>query len=176
MAIELERKRRLGFAFSLKSNNTDTTKKIQNLLPSSSRTREQEKSIFSDEKHHAFLDQRAASGVIQNCHLRHWLTQKLARNCKKIPVHRLLLVCSKHRIKNPKSPLRKSSYKLSSKVKKKGLNRFGTSDHWSQSCAKTSPQKPVLSLQWRGRRRRKHPASLQLRPSCRRWSCMNAFG
>ena len=27
-------------------------------------------------------------------------------------------------------------------VKKKGLNRFGTSDHWSQSCAKTSPQKP----------------------------------
>ena len=28
MAIELERKRRLGFAFSLKSNNRDRTKKI----------------------------------------------------------------------------------------------------------------------------------------------------
>ena len=32
MYIELERKR-LGFAFSLKSNNTDRTKNIKNLLP-----------------------------------------------------------------------------------------------------------------------------------------------
>ena len=31
MAIELERKRRLGFAFSLKSNNTDRTKKWEGL-------------------------------------------------------------------------------------------------------------------------------------------------
>ena len=57
MAIELERKRRLGFAFSLKSNNTDTTKKskISHQFIEDQRT---EKSTFSDVKHHAFSAQR----------------------------------------------------------------------------------------------------------------------
>ena len=70
------------------------------------------------------------------------LHRNFARICKKLPVHRLLLGCSRHRIEKSKisfTQVKRQSFK---QVKKKRPERFGTSANLSQSCAKTSPQKP----------------------------------
>ena len=138
MAIENERKRRLGFASSLKSNNTDTTKKSK-ISYQFVEDQRAEKSTFSDVKHFRRNSRRWSSSKLPLTPLTYTETCK---NLQNLPVHRLLLGCSRHRVKNVKSPLRRSSGNFFKQVKKKGLKGFGTSANLSQSCAKTSPQKP----------------------------------
>ena len=86
--------------------------------------------------HHAFSAQRSQVESFKTATYAIGLHSNLQEFAKKLPFHRLLLGCSRHRIKKLKSPSRKSSGNLSSKWRKKawnGLERLRT-------CPKVAPK------------------------------------